>query len=154
MKQAGNSNEIFSVKYRLRRLKRDSNKWSIFTLTIVLFLALPVISIGIKLFGGPGDTWGHIVDNLLLDYVGNSLFLVFACSLLVLLFGISSAWFVSRFEFPFREQMEWLLILPLAIPSYIVAYAYAGIFDYGGSIELILRSMGFDFIRIDIMNKT
>src|SRR5690606_30428862 len=90
----------------------------------------------------------------LLDYVGNSLFLVFACSLLVLLFGISSAWFVSRFEFPFREQMEWLLILPLAIPLYIVAYAYAGIFDYGGSIELILRSMGFDFIRIDMINKT
>ncbi|HSP40297.1 MAG TPA: iron ABC transporter permease [Gillisia sp.] len=154
MKQAGNSSEIFSVKYRLRRLKRDSNKWSIFTLAIVLFLALPVISIGVKLFDGPGETWGHIVDHLLLDYIGNSLFLVFACSALVLIFGVSSAWFVSRFEFPFRKQMEWLLILPLAIPSYIVAYAYAGIFDYGGSLELIFRWMGFDSIRIDIMNKS
>ena len=153
MKQAGSSSEIFSIKYRLRRLKRDSNKWSIFTLAIVLFLALPVISIGVKLFSGPGETWGHIVDHLLLDYIGNSLFLVFACSTLVLLFGVSSAWFVSRFEFPFREQMEWLLILPLAIPSYIVAYAYAGIFDYGGSLELILRWLGLEFVRIDIMNK-
>lgn len=154
MKQAGNSSEFFSIKYRLRRLKRDSNKWSIFTLAIVLFLALPVISIGVKLFDGPGDTWGHIVDHLLINYIGNSLFLVLACSFLVLLFGVSSAWLVSRFEFPLREQMEWLLILPLAIPSYIVAYAYAGIFDYGGSLELLLREIGFDLMRIDIMNKT
>src|SRR5690606_33974450 len=128
-------------------------KWSIFTWAIVLFLALPVISIGVKLFDGPGETWGHIVVHLLLDYVGNSLFLVFACSGLVLIFGVSSACFVSRFEFPFRKHMEWLLILPLAIPSYIVAYAYAGIFDYGGSMELILRVLGLQFVRIDIMNK-
>ncbi len=154
MKQAGNSGEIFSVRYRLRRLKRDSNKWSIFTLAIVLFLALPVISIAVKLFDGPGETWSHIVDHLLLDYIGNSLFLVIVCSALVLIFGVSSAWFVSRFEFPFREQMEWLLILPLAIPSYIVAYAYAGIFDYGGSLELIFRWVGLNSIRIDIMNKS
>ncbi len=154
MRQAGNNSDIFSLKYRLRRLQRDSNKWSIFTLAIVLFLALPVISIGVKLLDGPGETWSHIVDHLLIDYIGNSLFLVFACSVLVLLFGISSAWFVSRFEFPFREQMEWLLILPLAIPSYIVAYAYAGIFDYGGSMDLLFRWIGLDFIRIDIMNKS
>ena len=153
MKQAGSS-DIFSIKYRLERLKRDSNKWSIFTLAIILFIALPVISIGVKLFAGPGETWGHIVDHLLPDYIGNSLFLVFVCSILVLIMGVSTAWLVARFEFPMREQMEWLLILPLAIPSYIVAYAYAGLFDYGGSMDLIFRWLGWDFIRIDIMNKT
>ncbi|MEP6260835.1 MAG: iron ABC transporter permease [Gillisia sp.] len=153
MKQAGSS-DIFSIKYRLERLKRDSNKWSIFTLAIILFIALPVISIGVKLFAGPGETWGHIVDHLLPDYIGNSLFLVVVCSILVLIMGVSTAWLVARFEFPMREQMEWLLILPLAIPSYIVAYAYAGLFDYGGSMDLIFRWFGWDFIRIDIMNKT
>src|SRR5690606_10168166 len=59
----------------------------------------------------------------------------------------------ARFEFPFRKQLEWLLILPLAIPTYIVAYAYAGIFDYGGTFELILRWFGWEFVRFDIMNK-
>ncbi|MDR9457368.1 MAG: iron ABC transporter permease [Salegentibacter sp.] len=152
MKQAGSSN-IFSLKSRLNRLKRDTNRWSVFTLAIVAFIALPIISIGVKLFAGPGETWGHLVDNLLVDYIGNSFFLVFFCSVLVLLFGVSSAWLVSRFEFPFRKQMEWLLILPLAIPSYIVAYAYAGIFDYGGSFELFLRFFNMEFIRIDMMNK-
>ncbi|WP_372918533.1 ABC transporter permease [Salegentibacter sp.] len=152
MKQAGSS-DIFSLKARLNRLKRDTNRWSVLTLAIVGFIALPIISIGVKLFAGPGETWGHLVDNLLVDYIGNSFFLVFFCSLLVLLFGVSSAWLVSRFEFPFRKQLEWLLILPLAIPSYIVAYAYAGIFDYGGSLELLLRVFDIDFFRIDMMNK-
>lgn len=153
MKQVGNNSEIFSLKSKLKRLKRDSNKWSVFTLAIVLFLALPIIFIGVELFSGPGETWSHIVEYLLPDYIWNSLYLVVFCSLLVLIFGVSSAWFVSRFDFPMRKQMEWLLILPLAIPSYIVGYAYAGIFDYGGSLELILRQMNIDFIRIDIMNR-
>lgn len=153
MKQTGSKN-IFSLNNRLRRLKRDSNQWAILTLVLVGFIALPVISIGVKLFSGPGETWGHIVENLLLDYIGNSLFLVFFCGFMVVFLGVSTSWLVARFEFPFRKQLEWLLILPLAIPSYIVAYSYAGILDYGGSLELILRFLRLDFIRIDIMNKT
>ena len=153
MQQGGNNNEAFSIKTRIIRLKRDINKWSVFTLAIVFFLALPIIFIGVELFAGPGDTWSHIVEYLLPDYIWNSLYLVFFCSILVLIFGVSSAWFVSRYEFHFRRQMEWLLILPLAIPSYIVGYAYAGIFDYGGSMDLLFRQLGLDFIRIDIMNR-
>lgn len=153
MKQVGNKQHVFSLKTRLQRLKRDGNKWSVFTLAIVFFLALPIMFIGVKLFSGPGETWSHIVDYLLPEYIWNSLYLVLVCSILALIFGISSAWFVSRFEFPLRKQLEWLLILPLAIPSYIVGYAYAGIFDYGGSLDLLFRQMDFDFIRIDIMNK-
>ena len=153
MKQVGNKDEAFSLKTRIKRLKRDSNKWSVFTLAIVFFLALPIVFIGVELFAGPGESWSHIVDYLLPDYIGNSFFLVFFCSILVLVFGVSAAWFVSRYEFPFRKQMEWLLILPLAIPSYIVGYAYAGIFDYGGSMDLLFREVGLTFIRIDIMNR-
>ncbi|WP_417620026.1 ABC transporter permease [Oceanihabitans sediminis] len=116
-------------------------------------MALPIIFIGVALFAGPGETWGHIVDYLLLDYIWNSLYLVLVCSILVLLLGVSSAWFVSRYDFLFRKQMEWLLILPLAIPSYIVGYAYAGFFDYGGSMDLLFRQLGLEFMRIDIMNR-
>ena len=153
MKQDGNNSNPFSLKTRLQRLKRDSNRWSVLTLTIVIFLALPIIFIGVELFSGPGETWSHIVTYLLPEYIWNSLYLVLFCSILVLLLGVSSAWLVSRFDFLFRKQIEWLLILPLAIPSYIVGYAYAGIFDYGGSLDLLLRQLNLDFIRIDIMNR-
>lgn len=152
MKQAGN-NDLFSLRNRLKRIQRDINLWSILTLIIVLFISLPVISIVIELFFGPGESWGHITKFLLWDYVSNSFFLVFVCSFLVLTIGVTTAWLTSRFEFPFRRQMEWLLILPLAIPTYIVAYTYAGTFDYGGSLELIVQGMGWKISRIDIMNK-
>ncbi|WP_179352347.1 ABC transporter permease [Winogradskyella vidalii] len=153
MKLDGNNSNPFSLKTRLQRLKRDSNRWSVLTLAIVFFLALPIISIGVELFSRPGETWSHIVTYLLPEYIWNSLYLVLFCSMLVLLLGVSSAWLVSRFDFMFRKQMEWLLILPLAIPSYIVGYAYAGIFDYGGSLDLLFRQLNLDFIRIDIMNR-
>ncbi|PKR80855.1 ABC transporter permease [Brumimicrobium salinarum] len=153
MKQAGNKNTVFSLKSRLKRFKRDNNRWSALTLAIVVFLALPILFIGVELFAGPGETWSHIVEYLLPDYIWNSFFLIVFCSLLVLVFGVSSAWLVSRFDFPMRKALEWLLILPLAIPSYIVGYAYAGIFDYGGSLALLMEAVNLDFVRIDIMNR-
>src|SRR5690554_1655392 len=152
MKQDGSSH-IFSLKNRILRLKRDSSRWSLLSIAIVFFIALPVLAIILNLFKGPGETWGHIVRNLLGQYISNSFFLLALCSVLVLLFGVTTSWFVSRYEFPLRKQMEWLLILPLAIPSYIVAYAYAGVFDYGGTFELFLRLFGIEAVRIDVMNR-
>lgn len=124
-----------------------------YTLAIVFFIALPVLAIGFKLFSGPGETWGHIVKHLLWSYTANSMFLFVTCGIMVVSIGVTCAWLVSRYDFPFRRQLEWLLILPLAIPSYIVAYAYAGIFDYGGSLEMILQYFHFGTVKIDIMNK-
>lgn len=152
MKEAGD-NKIFSFKNRLLRLRRDSNRWSLITLLVVFLIALPVLTIIFELFDGPGESWMHIVKNLLGQYVSNTVFLLIACSVMVLILGVTASWLVARYEFPFRKQLEWLLILPLAIPSYIVAYAYAGILDYGGSLELIQRYLGMEFTRIDIMNR-
>lgn len=135
------------MKIRFQNIKRDTNKWSILLLTIVLFVAIPIGTIFFNLFYGPGDTWNHLVVTLLPNYIGNSLVLIIGTSILTLVFGISSAWIVSRYEIPLKKQLEWLLILPLAIPSYITAYAYAGIFDYGGVIDKLLP------VKFDIMNQ-
>ncbi len=121
-------------------------------MAIVCFITVPIGTILFKLFLGPGESWQHIVKNLLLDYSLNSFWLILGCICLTLLFGVSSAWIVSRYNIPFRRPLEWMLILPLAIPSYITAYAYAGFFDYGGSLELLLRSVGSKPFRIDVMN--
>lgn len=130
---------------RLNHIKRDTNKWSILLLTIVLLISIPIISIVFKLIDGPGETWQHLVANLLPSYIKNTIFLIVGCSILSLALGVSSAWIVSRYHIPFRKQLEWLLILPLTIPSYITAYAYAGVFDYGGIIERW-------FTKLDIMH--
>ncbi|WP_317192852.1 ABC transporter permease [Aureivirga marina] len=138
--------------FKSTHFKRDFNRWSIFLLAIVFFIALPIIAIFIKLFGGPGETWSHLVRNVLTSYISNSLYLIIVCGILTVLFGVSSAWFVSRYKFPFQKYLEWLLILPLAIPSYITAYAFAGLFDYGGSLELLFKQIAIQIPKLDIMN--
>ncbi|MCG8238599.1 iron ABC transporter permease [Tenacibaculum finnmarkense genomovar ulcerans] len=134
------------VKNKFQNIRRDANKWSIFLLIIVLFVAIPILTVFINLFYGPGETWGHFLEHLLPNYLKNSLILIIGTSILTLFFGISSAWIVSRYHVPFRKQLEWLLIIPLAIPSYITAYAYAGIFDYGGIVAKVFS------LKIDVMN--
>ncbi|WP_239774228.1 ABC transporter permease [Tenacibaculum finnmarkense] len=134
------------MKNKFQNIRRDANKWSIFLLIIVLFVAIPILTVFINLFYGPGETWGHFLEHLLPNYLKNSLILIIGTSILTLFFGISSAWVVSRYHVPFRKQLEWLLIIPLAIPSYITAYAYAGIFDYGGIVAKVFS------LKIDVMN--
>lgn len=134
------------MKHALQHIKRDTNKWSMYTLTIVAFIALPIITIAISLWFGPGESWLHLLKTVIADYTLNSLALIVGCTILTTLFGVSCAWLVSRYTFPLRRMLEWLLILPLAIPSYITAYAYAGIFDYDGWWQQLTS------LKLDIMN--
>lgn len=129
----------------IKNIQRDTSKWSIFLLTIVLLVSVPVLAIFLNLINGPGEMWQHLIEYLLPTYLKNTLILIIGCTLLTVLFGVSSAWIVSRYHLPIRKQLEWLLILPLTIPSYITAYAYAGVFDYGGVVEKF-------FTKLDIMH--
>lgn len=141
-----------TIKTRFFKLKRDLNKWSLLLLIIIALISIPILTIGFKLFDGPGDSWSHILEYVLVDYLQNSLLLALFCTLMVILFGVTTAWLVSRFEFPFRKQLEWLLILPLAVPAYIMAYAYAGIFGYSGLFSKAAEAIGINNFSIDMMN--
>ncbi|MGJ3233795.1 ABC transporter permease [Marivirga sp.] len=136
------------------KFKRYANGWSFALIALVLIIGLPIYTLFFKLFDETTDSvWGHLVNTVLTDYILNSIGLVIVVSILTLLTGISSAWIVSTCNIPFRRQFEWMLILPLAIPTYIAAYTYAGIFDYTGPIQIFLRDIGFsDLVYIDIMN--
>lgn len=119
---------------------------------VIVIIIIPLLSIFLKLFSGPGETWQHITETVLIEYTVNSIWLIIGCTIISLFLGVTSAWIVSRYKIPFQNTIEWMLILPLAIPSYITAYAYAGIFDYGGTLELLSKSLGFSIVKIDIMN--
>ena len=119
----------------------------------MLLLGAPLLTILLKLFSGPGESWAHIKEYLLLDYLSNSLFLMVACSIFTLILGVIPAWLVSAYSFPFRKLLQWLLILPLAFPNYLTAYAYAGLFDYSGIYErMMVQIFNVDHVsHIDIM---
>lgn len=136
------------------KFKKYANGWSFALIALVLVIGLPIYTLFFKLFDETTDSvWGHLVDTVLTDYILNSVGLVIVVSILTLLMGIAAAWIVSTTNILFRRQFEWMLILPLAIPTYIAAYTYAGIFDYTGPIQVFLRDIGFsDLVYIDIMN--
>ena len=115
----------------------------------------PILTIIVKLFDKPGEHWGHIVSNLLPSYFYNSFFLLLGVGVFTFLIGVSMAWFVSVYEFPGRKYFEWLLILPLAFPSYMMSYSYVGILEYTGPVQAFFRNnfdIHFKGPIIDIMN--
>jgi iron(III) transport system permease protein len=131
------------------------NKWTGYAILILLVIATPLFTIFFTLFSSPGGTWSHIADNLLLGYFQNTLLLLLGVAICTFLLGVSTAWLVSNYEFPGRAYFEWLLILPLSFPGYIMAYTYVGIFDYSGPIQRLFRNYLNIEVKgslIDLMN--
>ncbi|TVQ44512.1 MAG: iron ABC transporter permease [Saprospirales bacterium] len=141
-----NKDQISTIKRGLYwRLFRVVNPWTIFAFICAALIATPLITILYYLIEGPSDTWHHLAETVLLNYLVNSVILVFGVSTISLLLGVSTAWLVSTTRFYGRQFFEWALILPLAVPTYIVAIAYVGIFDYTGPLQNLSRNLGFEF---------
>ncbi|MEW8264681.1 MAG: iron ABC transporter permease [Candidatus Thiodiazotropha sp.] len=108
-------------------------------LSAALLLAVPVVLVLSYLFEPAGEVWSHLVDTVLKDYVINSLLLMLGVAIGVLLLGVSTAWLTSMCQFPGRSVFEWALLLPMAIPAYIIAYTYTGLFDFAGPVQSLIR---------------
>ena len=123
------------TKYRLPKF----NTWDSAIILIALLVALPVLVIAAFIFFPVTENWQHLIDTLLADYVVNSLLLMLGVSIGVLSIGVICAWLTSMCEFPGRKILSWLLLLPLAIPAYIIAYTYTGMLDFEGPVQSLLR---------------
>ncbi len=135
---------LHQVKSFLRRVLNEStkgfNRWGIVAILLLLLVLTPILAVLVQTFQGEGsDTWQHLAGTVLQDYIVNSLLLATGVGILSLLFGLSTAWLVSICDFPGRKFFTWALLLPMAIPTYIAAYTYAGIFDYAGPVQVFFR---------------
>ena len=113
-----------------------------FTMLIAAVLALPILSVGSNvLFGGPSDNWQHLASTVLPSYIANTLIL--CCGVLagVILVGVSTAWLVSVHDFPGRRWFEWALVLPMAVPTYVMAYTYTDLLQFVGPVQTWLRAV-------------
>ncbi|HZW78680.1 MAG TPA: iron ABC transporter permease [Flavobacteriaceae bacterium] len=131
------------------------NRWTAVSIAIMLLVLTPIFTILIKLLERPGENWNHISSTLLPSYFYNSLLLLLGVGFFTFILGVSLAWIVSVYEFPGRKYFEWLLILPLAFPSYMMGYSYVGILEYTGPVSSWLRNnfeIAFKGPIIDIMN--
>ena len=113
------------------------------SLLLAAIIAAPAASIVIKLFPIDHLTLKHLSDTVLLSYLSHSFILSINILVLTTLIAVSSAWLCSQCEFPGRSTLEWMLILPLSYPAYMMAYIYSGMLDYGGSLFAGLSLLGF-----------
>lgn len=116
----------------------------IISIIIILLLLSPVISIIISSFHNTYDLWIHLINTRLKYYLYNTFMLMFGVCLTTFLIGVSLAWMVCRYNFYMKNLIEWALLLPLALPSYIVAYCYTDFLEYSGIVQTILRDL-FNF---------
>jgi iron(III) transport system permease protein len=118
--------------------------WSLLSLIAILIaalVALPILSVVANLFavGDGTDTWEHLVSTVLPSYIVNTLVICVGVSIGVILIGVSTAWLVSVHTFPGRRVFEWALVLPMAVPAYVMAYTYTDFLQFVGPVQTWLR---------------
>ena len=115
------------------------NIWSISVVIIASLIIAPIIAIFYSAFAGDTSLWPHLFSTVLPRYIYNTLILLLGVGCLSLFFGISTAWIITRYNFFFKFFFEWALLLPAAVPAYIIAYTYTDIFEYAGPVQGLLR---------------
>lgn len=121
--------------------KTLSDPWIIFPFLIFLVFLSPLLVVLSSLLGNYSDNWTHLVTYVLDSYIYNSIFLILGVSLISLALGVGTAWVISNYNFSGRRLFDWALILPLAVPPYILAYTFTGLFDSFGSANNLVREI-------------
>ncbi len=107
-------------------------KDQIFLYFVILVVITPIITVLSYVFSPSTHLWGHLADNLLLEYLSNTFLILMFVSLISVVLGVSCAWLVTMYQFPGKDIFKWLLVMPIAIPTYVSAYIYAGLVEPSG----------------------
>ncbi|MDT3318810.1 iron ABC transporter permease [Shewanella sp. SP1S2-4] len=118
-----------------------ARSWSLAGYAVATLLVLPLVALILQALQPDEAVFGHLMATVLPIYVINSLLLIFWVSLGALLLALPCAWLMARCEFVGRRYLQWALLLPLAMPGYIVAYVYTDLLDYAGPVQRSLRSI-------------
>ena len=101
----------------------------------------PILAVFFAAAEDSGGLWAHLFSTVLPTYVANTLILMTGVGCVALAFGAGAAWFVTHYAFPGRRVLEWALLLPAAVPAYLVAYTYTDFLEYAGPIQGLLRDI-------------
>uniref|UniRef100_UPI004047C8B7 ABC transporter permease n=1 Tax=Shewanella baltica TaxID=62322 RepID=UPI004047C8B7 len=118
-----------------------ARSWSLAGYAVATILVLPLVALILQALQPDEAVFGHLMATVLPTYIINSLLLIFWVSLGALLLALPCAWLMARCEFVGRRYLQWALLLPLAMPGYIVAYVYTDLLDYAGPVQRSLRSI-------------
>ncbi len=120
-------NQIF--KFFRREVSFKINRWTLLTLLIGVFISLPIFLILFNITNST-ENWEHLKENTIGIYLKSTFILILGTSALTIIFGVSTAWMVTNYDFPGCRFFNWALILPMSIPTYIAAYSYFDVLEY------------------------
>lgn len=121
--------------------KRTSRRWLFSALLTTAIVALPVLSVIFLAFFPEENIWPHLLDTTLPRYLVTTIKLMAGVGAITLVIGLSTAWAVTMCDFPGRKFFEWAMLLPFAVPAYVIAYVYTSLLDYAGPVQAALRDL-------------
>ena len=129
-------------------MEKNCFKSKIWVSVIALLVATPIFVVAFSWALPEHELWAHFSENILSDLISSTLILLLGVGVGVTLLGTVLAYLVVMVEFPGRKWLEWALFLPFAIPAYVLAFVYLGVFDYSGYAQTWMREdlglPGFD----------
>ncbi len=123
-----------------RRTRQVSPAWTAIVAAILIVVALPIATVILLALNPSDNIWPHLASTVLPGSLARTVLLSTGVGLLTFTVGTATAWLITMYRFPGRELLDRLLVLPLAVPTYIIAYCYVELFDYAGPVQTLLRS--------------
>ena len=120
---------------------RKISKWQVFLAVMALPTLLALLGVLSSFFHPDIESLSHLAQYVLPQTIKNTIFLVIGVGLLTTVLGVSLAWLTAVCDFPLRKFFVWALILPMAIPGYVMAFALVGLFEYTGPVQSFLRDI-------------
>jgi iron(III) transport system permease protein len=119
--------------------RSHSVAWPLGTLLIAVPVSLPILVLLVAALAPSSDAWSHLQATVLSTYLVNTLALMILVALLAGALGVATAWITVRYQFPCRDWLVPMLVLPLAAPAYVIGYVYADLLDFSGPVQAQLR---------------
>jgi len=120
----------------------DSDRvWAVGAVIVSALVAMPVLAIGFLALFPTENIWPHLARTVLPGYVAQTALLMGGVGLMTFVVGTASAWLVTMYRFQGRRWLQWALLIPLAMPTYIIAYTYVDVFEYSGVAQTFLRGL-------------
>ncbi|MFT5631721.1 MAG: iron(III) transport system permease protein [Gammaproteobacteria bacterium] len=131
---------------QIRQIRRPTGRlslpspWSLGALVIAIMVLMPILAVIWFALHPTDNIWPHLIATTLPRYVTNTAVLMVCVGIVAATVGTGAAWFVVMYKFPGRRWLQWALLMPLAVPAYVGAYALVDFFEYAGPIQTALRA--------------
>lgn len=129
-------------------------RWYPIAAAIAALVLLPLSVLLLSWGEVDGAIWSHLWDTQMPRLLGNTLSLVLGVGTGVVLLGVSLAWLTALCEFPGRKWLDWALMLPFAIPAYVLAFVFVGLLDFAGPVQSLLRELFGSGLRLPRVRST